>query len=474
MRAARSESKSAATCAAIEVSAIFGDSLVAVQHVARHSEKNRSLWRRKDAHTRGRRFRIGVAPGSDYFAGKENFDLVSQADDGSMMLRVPSNWSAEIREGSRVMPLSEEAGEHGRATLPNDFLAELHCGDHHLVLRSVRAPRRQVKPYLAGIDTRFLAYLFGTTIVTLGLMFALHTHFEEQKSLYGDLFRESNRLSYYRVTAKEKPLLPISFASVNVLGPMGGSGEAMTGISGAMGSKRSERRSGRYAIKDRETDPQLARARALEQAREAGILGVLRKRDSLASLTAIAAFSSGLDSVDQFGGLVGNQVGEMSGAWGYSFTGVEQGGCGCTGGTIGSGHYGTLGHGAGTGSGYSSGSGLGGRGHAAGVPGVRIGNAEATGDLDKNIIRRYIRRKLPRIRHCYEMALLATPGLSGTVDTTFRINPNGKVLAASASGMEQEELHACVAEALSSIQFPAIASKGYVEVRYPFFLAAVE
>ena len=58
-----------------------------------------------------------------------------------------------------------------------------------------------------------------------------------------------------------------------------------------------------------------------------------------------------------------------------------------------------------------------------GAPQVRIGNASATGDLDKNIIRRYIRRKLPRIRYCYEKELLVKPSLSGTVVTQFLITP---------------------------------------------------
>ena len=39
---------------------------------------------------------------------------------------------------------------------------------------------------------------------------------------------------------------------------------------------------------------------------------------------------------------------------------------------------------------------------------MNIGNATATGDLDKNIIRRYIRQKLPQIQHCYEKQLVVT------------------------------------------------------------------
>ena len=116
----------------------------------------------------------------------------------------------------------------------------------------------------------------------------------------------------------------------------------------------------------------------------------------------------------------------MAGGWGYGVKGVGPGGGGTGWGTIGTGRYGLIGHGSGTGSGYGSGSGRGGmRGRHASAPSIHIGNASATGDLDKNIIRRYIRRKLPQIRYCYEKQLLVKPNIQGTVVTQFQISPNG-------------------------------------------------
>ncbi|HEU5059497.1 MAG TPA: AgmX/PglI C-terminal domain-containing protein [Kofleriaceae bacterium] len=164
---------------------------------------------------------------------------------------------------------------------------------------------------------------------------------------------------------------------------------------------------------------------------------------AFASLTGTGDISSGLDDADVYGGLLGNEVGEM------------QGGAG----------FGTIGHGSGTGSGYGSGGGM--RGRSASVPTVAIGAASATGDLDKNIIRRYIRRKLPQIRYCYEKQLVAKPTLSGRVDSQFVIDPNGNVTSATATGMDPE-VSACIGAAIKSIQFPKPKAGGVVKVNYPF------
>ncbi len=55
------------------------------------------------------------------------------------------------------------------------------------------------------------------------------------------------------------------------------------------------------------------------------------------------------------------------------------------------------------------------RGRTAAVPTVAIGQPNAQGDLDKAIIRRYIKRNQQKIQYCYEKELLAKPNLSGTV-----------------------------------------------------------
>jgi len=55
----------------------------------------------------------------------------------------------------------------------------------------------------------------------------------------------------------------------------------------------------------------------------------------------------------------------------------------------------------------------------------RSGQPSAEGDLDKAIIRRYIKRNIQKIQYCYEKQLLAKPTLAGTVSAQFFSTPNG-------------------------------------------------
>lgn len=152
--------------------------------------------------------------------------------------------------------------------------------------------------------------------------------------------------------------------------------------------------------------------------------------------------------------------GQTFGAGGLGLRGTGKGGGGTGHGTIG------LGSGSGIGSGYGRGSGTA-FGARPQSPQVRVGNAVATGDLDKNIIRRYIRRKLPRIRFCYEKVLIKKPSISGTVIVSFVISPQGTVSKAEAKGVDTA-VSDCVAKTIRTTQFPKPANGGSVTVRYPF------
>ncbi len=100
------------------------------------------------------------------------------------------------------------------------------------------------------------------------------------------------------------------------------------------------------------------------------------------------------------------------------------------------------------------------------APRVRLGNLSTAGDLDKNIIHRYLRRKLPRLEYCYEKQLLAEPGLEGTVVANFQIGPSGAVVGSAALGIDKK-VSSCVADVIKSIRFPKPKGGGIVQVRYP-------
>ena len=197
----------------------------------------------------------------------------------------------------------------------------------------------------------------------------------------------------------------------------GGTGTAMALDEGKMGKKDSDRAEGQYKMQKNAGRP-AARAPAGDrgQARTAGILGstALIQGGAFASLTGTGDVSSGFDDSNIYGGLLGNEAGEMNGGFGFGRSGFGPGGGGTGWGTIGTGRYGTIGHGSGTGSGYGVGGGRGGmRGRTSAVPTVSIGQPNAQGDLDKAIIRRYIKRNIQKITYCYEKQLLAKPGLVG-------------------------------------------------------------
>jgi Ca-activated chloride channel homolog len=93
----------------------------------------------------------------------------------------------------------------------------------------------------------------------------------------------------------------------------------------------------------------------------------------------------------------------------------------------------------------------------------------AGGELDKDIIRRYVRRKEGQLRYCYEKELLASPRLGGTLDASFLINDGGNVGGATAAGLGNAAVEGCIAGVLSSLEFPRPQS-GPVRVSYAFVL----
>ena len=94
-----------------------------------------------------------------------------------------------------------------------------------------------------------------------------------------------------------------------------------------------------------------------------------------------------------------------------------------------------------------------GRGRPSNLPTAKIGTPQGAVDLDVNIVRRYLRQKLPQLSYCYEKQLLVKPTLAGTVETQFAILGTGAVKGARASGVDPEVAD-CVRDVISNIQFP--------------------
>jgi hypothetical protein len=218
------------------------------------------------------------------------------------------------------------------------------------------------------------------------------------------------------------------------------------------------------------------RRAAIESARSAGILA--------AALDDARSGANSSDLTDIYGSIDGDAHGEVTGAMAIdtSFAGERRLGGGCRGddcGTIAAGDYKTV-HDHPTQYGTCGGTCTAHiRGRVSAVPTIHLcGHPDRPGpspcvaiigDLDKSIIRRYIRRQLGAIQYCYERALLASAELGGTLHTEFVIDATGTPRDITTSGVHPD-VASCVATVIGSIKFPAARNGGFTKVVYPFEL----
>jgi pSer/pThr/pTyr-binding forkhead associated (FHA) protein len=390
--------------------------------------------------------------------------------DGESTVDGKSTPLAELAGQGRSRPSSTAPGAI-EVPIPNKARIRVRSGQATFLVSAVPAPRRHVAPLFASLESRVLAYFAGSAAVHMGIWLLLRTIGPDAYGMTVDLASLEEGATQASATSQEDPPPPEPEETEDDgADESGGTGTAMALEEGLMGKKESDRKEGQYKMQKTQEQEQLARQAAVEAARSAGVLGssALAQGGAFASLTGTGDISSGFDDVNIYGGLLGDEAGEMYGGFGFGRSGFGPGGGGTGWGTIGTGRYGTIGHGSGTGSGYGVGGGRGGmRGRTAAVPQVRIGQPSAVGDLDKAIIRRYIKRNISKITYCYEKQLLAKPGLQGTVATQFFISPNGTVASSNASGVDGE-VSSCVAAVIKSIEFPKPKGGGGVQVNYPF------
>ncbi|HEY5950578.1 MAG TPA: AgmX/PglI C-terminal domain-containing protein [Kofleriaceae bacterium] len=430
-------------------------------------------------------YRIGTAPGVEQpleGAPTPSFPLIAPQGD-EFVFNFGTGMTGEAVVDGRATPLAELAAT-GRArpstSLPGAFELPLalhpriraKVGQTQFLVTSVAKPRRHSVPVFASMQSRTMSYFAGSLGVHLGIVLLLSYVPVEAGTASLDMASledlQIKSKSSIEETAPPPQLVPVD-------GDDGGqtsAGAAMALESGTAGTDKSSRTDGHIKIANRNIDPQLARIQAIEEARNAGILGsvALQTGDMFASLTEQGNLSSGFDAVNTYGAIYGAD-GESFGNFGYGVSGFGKGG-GCEGSTcsgiIGS-SYGRIGLGRFGNSGWNTRDGgmLGSRKHPPGVPNPVIGQPESKGGLDKSIIRRYIKRNIEKIKYCYEKQLLSHPGLDGTVSVSFFITPNGSVTSSVGSGMNADAAN-CMAQVVSDIEFPKPTDGGGVQVNYPF------
>lgn len=102
--------------------------------------------------------------------------------------------------------------------------------------------------------------------------------------------------------------------------------------------------------------------------------------------------------------------------------------------------------------------------HAVDVPGA----------LDREIIRRVIRRHGREHAGCYEAALVRRQEAAGKVVARFVVASDGRVIATDvlSSEIRDVELARCMTDAIAKWRFPAPRGGGMVAVTYPFVFRA--
>ena len=383
----------------------------------------------------------------------------------------------ELRSSGKAQPSAEYARCHSYI-IPNDARIKIDLGDNTFLISSVAPARPVIAPFLATINwpTQMANGIsFAAHAMLLFLVFAIPP---DAKSLSTDLFNADSKFLKFLIKPPEEKDDKLPAWLKRSQEKAGGKGQAHKGSSGKMGKKTSNNKRGLYGLKGPKNnpDPHLAKRLAEDLAENAGVLGVIKAEQGshLASIFGRET-ALGSDAQNVLGGLTGNQLGEAYGVNGLGLVGSGRGGGGTGEGTIGTGRLATIGKGGGggTGAGYGRGAGqLAGR--RAKAPRVLAGRAEVRGALDKEIIRRIIRRHINEVKYCYAKELMANPNLGGRVIIQFTIAATGQVASAfvQSSTLGNKTVELCIAKAVRRWLFPKPKGGGIVIVSYPFVLQA--
>ena len=406
--------------------------------------------------------------------------VVPQGADGEVTVGEQSMKWADLQAQGKLQPCAEMAGAM-QYPLPGGAVAKVKHRGLTFMTRATQAG----KPVGVGggpaVDWR--RYIW--TGVSLGVhgAFLLMFYFLPPRpaSLSLDLLSADSRLVEYLMEPPEtqEEETPEWLEQEAQDDNEGGTGKRHRDEEGAMGEETSKKTNNRFGIQGPadNTNPQMARENAREQAANVATIGVLRAMTGAWNSPTSpygADQALGNDPTSAIGALMGDQIGGNFGFGGLGLRGTGRGGGGTGEGTIGLGNLGTIGHGGGggTGSGYGRGAGgLGGR--TARVPRIRTGNADVRGSLSREVIRRVIQRHINEVRFCYEQELNARPDLEGRVMVNFIIAPTGAVQSAAVSSttLSNARVEGCITQAVRRWTFPAPDGGGIVGVNYPFVLA---
>jgi len=230
-------------------------------------------------------FRIGSDPDVDFPTSESpatSFPLVAPLGDefvfnfvagmeGEVTIDSDTRVLAELHKQGKVRNSTTAPGGF-EMTIPPKARIKVKLGQSTFLISSVPQPRRQAAPLFASLESRALTYFVGSAIVHIGFWALLQSIPPEPGGLTLDLAGGESRLTRVQSKAQEDPMQEEEEEEATDVAS-GGTGTAMALDEGKMGTDKSSRQSGQYAMENKGVDPQIAKAAAVEQARNSGILG---------------------------------------------------------------------------------------------------------------------------------------------------------------------------------------------------------
>ena len=401
--------------------------------------------------------------------------LLVEPAPGGFVLNLTSGMRAVLQTELQALPLAPDLGRaDAPLMLPPGSRLHVPCGEVTFDLQPAEPAATIPRPWLPSGWRAGVKYPLAVAIV-LGLLLAIaHLIPSDPRALSLDTLDASGRMARLVTVPLEVTAPEIDHARELQKTAGGGGSPAAPKPSGQAGDKRSRDSNRRMAIQGT-ARPEDVRALS-SRIRQNSLLSVFDgPRGSALAAVLDEGRAMGADAESVVGNLIAANPGAAYGPGGLGTTGTGAGAAGEHEGMIGGGGplptLGRFGRGSGSGP-YGTGVGAL-HAHQVRVPDPIIGDGSVRGTLDKEIIRRVVRRHLNEVKYCYQQALTRRPSLEGRLVTQFTIAPTGQVLAAVvlSSTLREVSVEACVVNAVKRWEFPAPDRGGLAMVSYPFTFA---
>jgi hypothetical protein len=382
-----------------------------------------------------------------------------------------------VRASARVS--AQLSGAH-ECALPGGAKARLEIGGFVFQIAAVNAG----KPLKRGLTTAWdwnVASFFGLSFLTHASILAAMAFFLPSLNGLSDEDSDRDRLyvmqQFLNSAAEREQERELTENVQPQTEQNGGTGQQAAAEAGSMGNRLSHAKNKSYAVQGPKDnpDPHIARAQALREASEFGLISLLSGDPNAPTAPWGRDTALGTDEVSANGNMWGTELGEAFGAGGLTLSGLGDGGGG-HGAGIGMGPLGTIGRGLGLGDGQGIGNGssngLSNGRHATKVPRMREGKLAVSGRLPPEVVQRIVRQNFGRFRMCYQTGLGRNPSLEGRVSARFVISRDGSVANVSNGGSDLPDaaVVSCVLSAFYGLSFPE-PEGGIVTVAYPIMLA---